>query len=136
MNMPEAYGKMRGGTMEIITNAVLMARRDALWVRLLPDIVTRFTDGDRLEQTESEWLKSWLEAQRRDDLTPAVIQTIQIPRDWVASKLGGSDRSAERTIRSLQEIGLIQLIHKGIKGHASLYCVMPFPPTGLSPPDA
>lgn len=129
------YGKVRAETMRIIMEAALMARRDALWARLMPDIVTQFKDGDRLELTESEWLDEWLTELKRDDLTPADVQTAQIPRDWVAEKLNGRDQSAERAIRHLQQIGLLQLIHKGIKGHASLYCVMPLPSSGLDPPN-
>lgn len=129
------YGKVRAETMQIIMEATLMARRDALWARLMPDIVTKFKDGDRLEQIESEWLEKWLDEQQREDLKPANVQTVQIPRDWIVKKLGGGDRSAERTIRHLQQIGLLQLIHTGIKGHASLYCVMPLPSSGLDPPD-
>lgn len=129
------YGKVRAETMQIIMEAALMARRDALWARLMPDIVTKFKDGDRLEQIESEWLEKWIDEQQREDLKPANVQTVQIPRDWVAKKLSGRDQSAERAIRHLQQIGLLKLIHKGIKGHASLYCVMPLPSSGLDPPN-
>ena len=124
--MEEQYGKMRGSTMRIIMDAAIR-ERTSLWAVLLPRVVPQFKDGDMLKRVEAGWLADWLASKGRDDLELGDVQTVQIPRDWAAEKLGGHAENASRALRALQEVGILTLVHKGIKGHASLYCVNPLP---------
>lgn len=131
----ERYGKMREGTQQIIVQSALLARRNALWARLVPHVVPMFKDGSRLPPIEAGWLQEWMGANGHDGLAPADFQVVQISRAEAAALLGGGDREAERSIRGLEQIGLLQVIHKGVKGHSTLYVVRPLPPSGLSPPE-
>lgn len=112
--------------MRLIVDAV-RAERASLWVDLLVELVPLFRDGETLRLVEAGWLADWLKAAGRDDLEPRDVQTVQVPRDWAASVLGGHAENASRALRALQVAGIITMIHKGIKGHASLYCVNPLP---------
>lgn len=125
-NMEEQYGKMRGSTMRIIIDAA-KAGRARKWLDLLPHIVPQFKDGDTLKRVEAEWLADWLAEEGRADLELEDVQTVQIPRDWAAEALGGHAESASRALTTLQVAGILTPVHKGIKGHASLYCVNPLP---------
>ena len=60
------------------------------------------------------------------------MQVVQLSRGQAAGMLDGRDSTAERAIRGLQEVGVLTLVHKGVKGHSSLYCVNPLP--GPAPP--
>lgn len=120
------YGMIRPDTERIAMEAAASGRRNAVWPRLWPDVVGKVKSGDALRGTETLWLHDYLIAKGRFDLAEDDVQTVQIPRDWAAGLLGG-DRGAERAIRQLQEIGLIEKVHGGIKGHAALFVVMPLP---------
>lgn len=113
--------------MSLIVDAVKSSRARS-WLDLIPPIVTMFRDGDSLGAVETAWLCDWLAYMNREDLEPADVQTVQIPRDWAADVLGGHPESASRALRALQVSGIIAPIHGGIKGHATLYCVNPLPP--------
>lgn len=128
------YGKVRAETERIAMEAAIASRRNAGWAKIWPDVIALFKDGDRLCQTEQEWLQEWMQSQSMEGIRPSEIQTVQLARDEVARMLGGNDRSADLALRSLQTIGLLQLIRKGKRGHASLYCVLPLPASGLPPP--
>lgn len=127
------YGKVRAETERIAMSAALIDQKNTGWAKLWPDIVEMFTDGNRLAQTEEEWLEEWLKESGFEDIDLEDVQTVQLSLDWMADQLN-SKNGAVLALRKLQNIGLIQLIHKGKKGHSSLYCVRPFPPSGLSPP--
>lgn len=117
---------MRGSTMSIIMEAAKRERASA-WVKLMAEIVPLFRDGDTLSRIEAGWLAEWLNDIGRTDLKPEDVQTVQIPRDWAADVLGGYSMSASRALRAMQVAGILTLIRKGQKGHASLYCVNPLP---------
>lgn len=112
--------------MGIIVDA---ARREraSLWASLIVEIVPMFRDGGTLRNQEALWLSEWLATQGRGDLEIDDVQCVQVPRDWAATVLGGHHENASRALRALQEVGILSLVHKGIKGHASLYCVNPLP---------
>ncbi|WP_417004272.1 hypothetical protein [Adlercreutzia equolifaciens] len=90
--------------------------------------------GDSLHGKELTALHDYLVASGRFDLTASDVQVVQFSRDWAASVLGGHDQRASRAIRQLQEIGLLELVAKGEKGHASVYAVQPLPPEEPDPP--
>ena len=54
------------------------------------------------------------------------VQTCALPICYGSAPV--ADVVAVRAIRALREIGVLRLVHKGIKGHSSLYAVMPLPP--------
>lgn len=112
--------------MRLIIEAVRIERA-TLWADLIVNIVPLFRDGDTLRQTEALWLADWLKTIGREDLDLEEVQTVQVPRDWAAGVLGGHAQSATRALQAIQVSGVLTLINKGIKGHASLYCVNPLP---------
>lgn len=112
--------------MALILDALCLERARS-WHKLVPEMVVLFRDGDSLRPVEAEWLADWLACMGRDDLEPSDVQVVQISRDWAAEALGGHQMSASRALRTLQVAGVLTPIHKGIKGHASLYCVNPLP---------
>lgn len=124
--MREQFGKMRPSTMQQILDASRNTK-SSLWVALTPDIVSLFRDGDTLRAVEHSWVVEWLKEIGREDLEPEDVQTVQIPRDWAAKMLGGHQQNASRALRELTTLGILTPIHKGIKDHATLYCVNPLP---------
>lgn len=124
--MQERYGKMRGSTMSLITEAAKASRAKG-WLDILPHIVPMFRDGDTLPHVESAWLSEWLASQGRGDLAPSDVQTVQLPRARMAELLGDHPERVSRALCALQVSGILTLVHKGKKGHASLYCVNPLP---------
>ncbi len=129
-----SYGKVRPSTEHIFVDALLRSRKGVLWPQLWPEIIGLMTDGDRLSDTEREWLTEWRDQGGLGAEPLSSFQTVQFSKDWVRNILGGGNSTQERAIKALQEIGLLLLIHQGIKGHPSLYCVRPIEPKALSPP--
>lgn len=127
LDTDEPFGLVRVKTEAKAIEAACASRKNAVWPRLWPHIVGKIKSGDTLYGKEEIWLHDYLVALGRFELVPGNVQTVQVPRDWAAKVLGGRDASAERAIRQLREIGLIDLVHKGEKGHASLYAVLPLP---------
>lgn len=123
----EPFGIVRVGTMAIAMEAAAMGRRNAVWPRLWPHVVGVIKGGADLRVKETLWLQDYLAGCGRFDLGPEDVQTVQVPRDWAASMLDGRDETAGRAIRQLQEVGLLDLAHKGERGHSSLYVVLPLP---------
>lgn len=111
--------------MSLILDATRISR-STVWLDLMPKVVTLFKDGDALRPVEAGWLAEWMAGIGRDDLDPGDVQTVQIPRSWAAEVLGHDER-ASRALQALQVAGILTPIRKGIKGHASLYCVNPLP---------
>ncbi len=124
----EPFGLVRATTERIAIEAAMVGRRNATWPRLWPEVVGIIKSGSDLSGTEALWLEDYLDARGLFEVSLEEVQTAQIPRDWAASILSAGDRGAERAIRELQEIGLLEKAHDGIKGHASLFVVMPLPP--------
>ena len=127
----EPFGLVRASTERLAMEAAMAGRKNATWPQLWPEVVGKIKDGDSLRGTETRWLHDYLVAKGRFDLIDddeQTVQTVQLPRDWAASVLAAGDRGAERAIRGLQEVGLIEKVHDGIKGHAALFAVMPLPP--------
>lgn len=118
--------------MQMIAGALLMERRDALWPRLLAPMCSIVKDGGALGLTEQRWMEEWLDSWCAYDLEAWDLQVVQLSRAQAAAMLDGRDATAERALRGLQEVGVLTLIHKGVKGHSSLYCVNPVP--GPAPP--
>ncbi|WP_217969014.1 hypothetical protein [Adlercreutzia caecimuris] len=130
--MAEAFWKMRPETLQNIAGALLMERRDALWPRLLAPLCSIVRDGGSVGSVEQGWIRDWLDRRGRGDLEFWDVQVVQLSRGQAAGMLDGRDSTAERAIRGLQEVGVLTLVHKGVKGHSSLYCVNPLP--GPAPP--
>ncbi|MCR2034128.1 hypothetical protein [Adlercreutzia mucosicola] len=136
MNLAQdsAFWRMRPETMGLIVSALSAERRDAVWPRLLAPMCSMVRGSGKLGELETEWLDQWLLYEAgRGDLCPQDVQTVQMSIADAALALGyGSapvaDVVAVRAIRALREIGVLRLVHKGIKGHSSLYAVMPLPP--------
>lgn len=126
------FWKMRPETMRNIAGALLLERRDALWPRLLAPLCSKVRDGGSVGDTEQLWIGRWLDSMGLYGVNPDEVQVVQLSRGEAAAMLDGRDASAERAVRGLQEVGVLTLIHRGVKGHSSLYCVNPAP--GLSPP--
>lgn len=128
--MEERWWMMRPATLMLLAGALLMARRDAVWPRLLGPLCSIVRPCKTLGDTEQGWLAEWLVGQGRGDLDPGEVQVAQISRDWAADVLG-NDMSAGRAISALADIGLVTMVHKGVRGHSSLYVVNPLPePSG------
>lgn len=125
--MAERWWKMRQDTFSLIVSALTMARRDALWPRLLAPMCAMVRNGSQLGETEAAWLADWMEERGFGGADPRHVQVVQLSRSDAAALLDGEDRSAGRAIRALQEIGLLTLVHKGVKGHSALFCVNPPP---------
>lgn len=131
---PDKFWRMRPETMEIIVPAIAAERRDAVWPRLLAPMCSLVRGSGKLGEVESEWLERWLLYESgRGDLCPQDVQTVQMSIADAALALGYggvpvADVVAVRAIRALQEVGVLRLVHKGVKGHSSLYAVMPLPP--------
>lgn len=128
------YGMIRPDTERIAIMAAMNGRRNATWPHLWPEVVGIVKGGDSLHGKELTALHDYLVACGRFDLTASDVQVVQFSRDWAASVLGGHDQRASRAIRQLQEIGLLELVAKGEKGHASVYAVMPLPTEEPDPP--
>ena len=128
------YGMIRPDTERIAIMAAMNGRRNATWPHLWPEVVGIVKGGDSLHSKELTALHDYLVACGRFDLTASGVQVVQFSRDWAASVLGGHDQRASRAIRQLQEIGLLELVAKGEKGHASVYAVQPLPPEEPEPP--
>ncbi len=128
------YGMIRPDTERIAIMAAMNGRRNATWPHLWPEVVGIIKSGDSLHGKELTALHDYLVASGRFDLTASDVQVVQFSRDWAASVLGGHDQRASRAIRQLQEIGLLELVAKGEKGHASVYAVQPLPPEEPDPP--
>lgn len=128
------YGMIRPDTERIAIMAAMNGRRNATWPHLWPEVVGIVKGGDRLHGKELTALHDYLVACGRFGLTASDVQVVQFSRDWAASVLGGHDQRASRAIRQLQEIGLLELVAKGEKGHASVYAVQPLPPEEPEPP--
>lgn len=130
----DRFWRMRPETMEIIVPALAAERRDAVWPRLLAPMCSLVSGSGKLGEVESEWLERWLLYEAgRGDLCPQDVQTVQMSIADAALALGyggvpAADVVAVRAIRALQEVGILRLVHKGVKGHSSLYAVMPLPP--------
>lgn len=127
------YGMIRPETERIAMEAALASRKNATWARLWPEVVGIVKSGDSLHGKELAALHDYLVGCGRFDLTASDVQAVQLPRDWAASVLGHDQRAA-RAIAQLQEIGLLELVAKGEKGHASVYAVQPLPPEEPDPP--
>lgn len=125
--MEERWWMMRPATLMLLAGALLMARRDAVWPRLLGPLCSIVRPAKDTGDTEQGWLAEWLVGQGRGDLDPAEVQVAQISRDWAAKVLDGQDKSAGRAISAMEDIGLVTLVHKGVRGHSSLYVVNPLP---------
>lgn len=130
----EPYGLVRVSTEAIAMEAAITGRRNAAWARLWPYLVGKIKSGADLRGKEGVWLHDYLIACGLFEVELEEVQTVQIPRDWAAHVLGGNDSSAGRAIRQLQEIGLLELVHKGEPNHAGLYAVMPLPTPEPNPP--
>lgn len=130
----EQFWRMRPETMGIVVPALVSERRDAVWPRLLAPMCAMVRGSGKLGEVESEWLERWLLYDAgRGDLCPQDVQTVQMSIADAALALGYgnvpvADVVAVRAIRALQEVGILRLVHKGVKGHSSLYAVMPLPP--------
>lgn len=131
---PDRFWRMRPETMAIIVAAASAERRDAVWPRLLAPMCYMVRGASGLGEVEAEWLERWLLFDAgRGDLGPHDVQTVQMSIADAALALGYggvpvSDVVAVRALRALQEVGILRLVHKGVKGHSSLYAVMPLPP--------
>ena len=127
------YGMIRPDTERIAIMAAMNGRRNATWPHLWPEVVGIVKGGDSLHGKELTALHDYLVGCGRFDLTASDVQVAQLPHDWAESVLGHAQR-AKRAIAQLQEIGLLELVAKGEKGHASVYAVMPLPPEEPDPP--
>lgn len=127
------YGMIRPDTERIAIMAAMNGRRNATWPHLWPEVVGIVKGGDSLHGKELTALHDYLVASGRFDLTASDVQVAQLPHDWAEAVLGHAQR-AKRAIAQLQEIGLLELVAKGEKGHASVYAVMPLPPEEPDPP--
>lgn len=124
---------IRPDTERIAIMAAMNGRRNATWPHLWPEVVGIVKGGDSLHGKELTALHDYLVASGRFDLTASDVQVAQLPHDWAEAVLGHAQR-AKRAIAQLQEIGLLELVAKGEKGHASVYAVMPLPPEEPDPP--
>lgn len=124
---------IRPETERIAMEAALASRKNATWARLWPEVVGIVKSGDSLHRKELTALHDYLVSCGRFDLTASDVQAVQLSHDWAADALGHA-QSAKRAIAQLQEIGLLELVFKGEKGHASVYAVMPLPPEEPEPP--
>lgn len=127
------YGMIRPETERIAMEAALASRKNATWARLWPEVVGIVKSGDSLHGKELTALHDYLVSCGRFDLTASDVQAVQLSHDWAAGVLAHAQR-AKRAIAQLQEIGLLELVFKGEKGHASVYAVMPLPPEEPEPP--
>lgn len=109
-----------------------MERRDALWPRLLAPLCSIVKDGGQVGELEQLWIGRWLDERGLYEVNPDEVQVVQLSRAQAAAMLDGRDATAERAISGLMEVGVLTLIHRGVKGHSSLYCVNPGP--GSAPP--
>lgn len=125
---PPPFWKMRPETMGILASALLMERRDALWPRLLGPMCSIVRDAGALPEKEALWLWDWMKSTGRATVPFDDFQCVQLSRGWAAGLLDGRDETANRAISGLVEIGLLTPVHRGVKGHASLYVVNPPPP--------
>ncbi len=127
------YGMIRPETERIAMEAALASRKNATWARLWPEVVGIVKSGDSLHGKELAALHDYLVSCGRFELAPSDVQVAQLPHDWAEAVLGHAQR-AKRAIAQLQEVGLLELVFKGEKGHASVYAVMPLPPEEPDPP--
>lgn len=130
--MAESFWKMRPETLQPLVGALLMERRDALWPRLLAPLCSIVKDGGQVGELEQLWIGRWLDERGLYEVNPDEVQVVQLSRAQAAAMLDGRDATAERAISGLMEVGVLTLIHRGVKGHSSLYCVNPGP--GSAPP--
>ena len=120
------YGKMRSETLGIVFGALGVMKTP--WVRLFSSVVSFVKTGDRLEAVEATWLGSWLSERGMGGADPSEVYTVQIPIDWAAAEFfDGHPQSVQRAIDGLVENGVLSVVRKGTRGHATLYCVMPPP---------
>lgn len=90
------------------------------WARLLVYLTDKTTTGERLDSVEARWLSDWMEERGVPSGTTAIV--VQLSSDQVARDVfGGHKQSAVSAVGSLVADGLIEVVHKGIKGHGTLY---------------
>ena len=88
--------------------------------RVLIWMADKTVSGDRLSAVEYEWLKTWLDLHGARDPRSAFV--VQITNSTLAEAVfNGHTQSARNALRSLIEDGVLTLVHKGRKGHGSLY---------------
>lgn len=133
LSTSEPFGLVRVSTETIAMEAASRGRRNSAWTRLWPHLVGKIKSGDALRGKEGVWLHDYLIACGLFEVDLDEVQTVQVPHDWAASILG-SPTSAIRAIRELQEIGLLELVHRGEPSHAGLYVVMPLTVPEPNPP--
>lgn len=117
--------------------AAALARRNASWMKLWPEVLGEIRDGGRLKSVEAGWALEWLEEIGRVDLELEEVQFVQIPSRW-AAEVVGSKSAASSAVNALEVAGVLRLVRRGERkggnGHASLYCVMPLPEPNSLPP--
>lgn len=88
--------------------------------RVLIWMTDKTVSGDRLGEVEYEWLKTWLDLHGARDPRSAFV--VQITNSTLAEAVfNGHTQSARNALRCLIEEGVLTLVHKGRKGHGSLY---------------
>lgn len=128
------YGMIRPDTERMVVRAAASGRKDATWLDLWPEVVGIVKGGDSLHGEELAALHDYLVACGRFDLTEADVQVAQFTHDWAESVLGNHPQRANRAISQLKEYGFLELVMKGVPGHASIFAVMPLPSEEPEPP--
>lgn len=123
----EKFGKLREKTVQLCLDPSLPA-----YSRLLLWAIPRFKDGSRLDEIETEWLIEWLGVVSEQSNLEE-IQTVQFSNNEAAEAIfNGHPQSVQNAIKVLLEKAIFKRVRNGIKGHASLYVVMPLPEMGSS----
>lgn len=93
--------------------------------RLFIWAITQAKDASRLAPAEKTWLASWLTEQSFEGNWNS-IQTVQFSNKEAGSALFNSrPQSVQNAIKGALRRGLLERVHQGIKGHSSLYVIMP-----------
>lgn len=92
-------------------------------LRLFIWLMTYAKSGDRLKGKEAAELNSWL-AENAPNIEPKDVQIVQFSYKHAANDVfNGQNNAAVRQVERLTKEGIIHLVSKGSRGHASLYLV-------------
>lgn len=114
------YGKLNN---EVVRLIMERPKLSAHALRLFIWMMQYAKCGERLKGKEAAELNSWL-VENAPGIEPKDVQTVQFSYSQAAREVfSGQNNAAVRQVERLTKEGVIELISKGSRGHASLYLV-------------